>query len=187
MRDWQGILRFWFDEIGAKGWYNGGGAVDEACRSRYLALWEKARDGALRDWIIAPRSGLALVILLDQFPRNMFRGSALSYATDAQAQATAKWMLGRNLDAALEPDARQFIRLPLIHSESLQDQEQGVRRCLLGGAADLDVLHARAHREVIRRFGRFPFRNEALGRRSSRAEADWLAEGGYQAAVRAVS
>ncbi|MBP7240955.1 DUF924 family protein [Amaricoccus sp.] len=187
MRDWEGLLRFWFDEIGRDGWYNGGEKVDAACRDRYLDLWNEARDGGLREWIIAPRSGLALIILLDQFPRNMFRGSATSFATDARAMAGAKWMLGRGLDATLEPVARQFIRLPLIHSESLQDQEQGIRRCLLGKASADEVRHARAHREVIRRFGRFPFRNAALGRVSSRAETDWLAGGGYAAALRAVS
>lgn len=187
MSDSEQILAFWFDEIGPEGWYNGGDAVDEACRSRFLDVWRKGRDGALTDWAIAPRSALALVILLDQFPRNMFRGSGESFATDDRARALSKWVIGRGLDASLDPDARQFMRLPLMHSESLPDQEQCVRQCLLGEAADNYLLHARAHRDVIRRFGRFPFRNDALERRTSAREEAWLGDGGYDAALRAVA
>lgn len=181
------VLSFWFDEIGPAGWFNGGEAVDAACRARFAGLWEKARTGALAAWSLAPRSGLALVILLDQFPRNMFRGEAKAFATDYQARAVAKAMIAGGRQAGLDAEAQNFIRLPLIHAENVSDQEQGVRNCLLLAAPADSLLHARAHRHVIRRFGRFPFRNAALGRRTSRAEAEWLAEGGYAEALRAVA
>lgn len=181
------LLSFWFDEIGPAGWFNGGEAVDAACRARFAGMWEQARAGALTGWSAAPRSGLALVILLDQFPRNMFRGEARAFATDGQARAIAKAMIANGRQAALDPDGRQFVRLPLIHAETIADQEQGVRNCLLLGASADYLLHARAHREVIRGFGRFPFRNAALGRQSTPAETAWLGKGGYAEALRAVA
>jgi uncharacterized protein (DUF924 family) len=144
---------------------------------------EAAAAGGFADWRATPSGTLALLILLDQFPRNMFRGSARAFASDARALEVAKYALDRDLDAGVAGDPRQFFYLPLMHSEILADQERSVRRFLLGLPSEHNLRHARAHRLVIRRFGRFPYRNAALGRRSTPAETAFLEAGGYAAAL----
>ena len=181
--DPHGILRFWLDEVGPKGWYGGGPALDDTIRDRYLPLWEQARGGGCDIWRAAARPCLALVILLDQFPRNMFRGEGRSFASDAKARGVAKGAISRGQDMQVAPFGRNFFYLPLTHSESFADQERSVARLLMAGESAENLLHARAHRAVIRRFGRFPYRNAALGRASTPAEAAFLAAGGYAAAL----
>jgi uncharacterized protein (DUF924 family) len=180
------ILAFWFDEVGPAGWYKVDEELDAAIRARFMGLWEAAGRGGLDGWRTAPRSVLALLVVVDQFPRNMFRGDPRSFATDAMARAVAKDAIARGMYAGFPDDERHAFRLPLLHSEFVADQEQGVRRCLIDGASPAYLLHARAHRAVIRRFGRFPFRNAALGRRTTEGEAAWLAAGGYRATVEAL-
>ena len=180
------INDFWLDEVGEAGWYNPPEGLDERIRDSYAQLWETARTGGLDHWARKREGALALLILTDQFPRNMFRGSAEAFATDARALALAAVSIAQGYDIATEGPARQFFYLPFMHSEVLGDQERAVRLFLLrmpGG----NVVHARAHREVIRRFGRFPYRNEALGRRTTAREAAFLEAGGYAEAVRVVS
>jgi uncharacterized protein (DUF924 family) len=179
----QEILGFWFDEVGPKGWYEVDPALDARIRERFMGLWEAAGRGALDQWRIDPQGTLALMVLLDQFPRNMFRGNPRAFSTDLRAIGIAKSAIARDVDLELEPEPRHFLRLPFCHSESLEEQERGVRYCLLRGGTESHVVHSCAHRLVIRRFGRFPFRNEALGRRSTKAETEWLATGAYRAAV----
>jgi uncharacterized protein (DUF924 family) len=181
------IVGFWFDEVGPEGWYKVDAGLDAAIRQRFGALWEAAGQGALGSWRAGARETLALLVLLDQFPRNMFRGDPRSYATDLRAREVAKDAIARGLHAGFPDDQRHQFRLPLLHSEFVADQEQGVRRCLIDGADPSYLLHARAHRAVIRRFGRFPFRNATLGRHSTAAEAEWLAAGGYRATVEALT
>ncbi len=180
------ILGFWFDEVGPAGWYAVDEGLDATIRERFLGLWEVAGRGGLAGWRTDPCGVLALLVVIDQFPRNMFRGDPRSFATDAMARAVAKDAIARGRDAGFADDQRQVFRLPLMHSEFVADQEQGVRRCLIDGASPDYLLHARAHREVIRRFGRFPFRNAALGRRTTAAEAEWLEAGAYAATVAAL-
>jgi len=179
----EAILAFWLDEVGPKGWYQGGEALDAECRARFLDTWEQARRGALDGWAASPRSALALVILLDQMPRNMRRGEASAFASDARALAVAKASIRRGFDLAVEGPERQFFYLPLMHSEVIADQERAVRLILLRLDGDDQLTHARAHRAVIRRFGRFPYRNAALGRRTTEGEDAFLAAGGYAAAL----
>lgn len=179
----EAILAFWLDEVGPKGWYQGGEALDAECRARFLDTWEQARRGALDGWAASPRSALALVILLDQMPRNMRRGEAGAFASDARALAVAKASIRRGFDLAVEGPERQFFYLPLMHSEVIADQERAVRLILLRLDGDDQLTHARAHRAVIRRFGRFPYRNAALGRRTTEGEDAFLAAGGYAAAL----
>lgn len=179
----EAILAFWLDEVGPKGWYQGGEALDAECRARFLDTWEQARRGALDGWAASPRSALALVILLDQLPRNMRRGEAGAFASDARALAVAKASIRRGFDLAVEGPERQFFYLPLMHSEVIADQERAVRLILLRLDGDDQLTHARAHRAVIRRFGRFPYRNAALGRRTTEGEDAFLAAGGYAAAL----
>jgi uncharacterized protein (DUF924 family) len=182
----QEIVTFWFDEVGPEGWYKVDDALDAAIRARFGALWEAAGSGALDGWRLQARETLALLIVLDQFPRNMFRGDPRSYATDLRARGVARDAIARGLHAGFPDDQRHVFRLPLLHSEFVADQEQGVRRCLIDGASPVYLLHARAHRAVIRRFGRFPFRNAVLGRRTTEAEAAWLESGGYRATLEAL-
>lgn len=178
------VLDFWFGELSEKDWFAGGEALDARIRDRFLPTWEAAMEGRLGLWLTTPPEALAYVLVLDQFPRNMFRGRPDSFASDRHARAAAKTAIGREWDLWVGDRERMFFYLPLEHSENLVDQDRCVRlvAARLPGAADY-LLHARAHREVVRRFGRFPGRNEALGRESTPEEAQWLAQGGYPAMV----
>lgn len=177
------VLAFWLDEVGPEGWYAVDPALDERIRDRFLATWERARAGALDAWAANPRGALGFVVLTDQFPRNMFRGEGLAFATDARALAAAKAAIARGFDRRIETPARQFFYLPLMHSEVVSDQARAVRLFLAEFGPGESLLHARAHRDVIRRFGRFPYRNAALGRSTTPEEAAWLEAGGYALAV----
>jgi uncharacterized protein (DUF924 family) len=172
------VRSFW-REAGAKRWFKVDPSFDETIRERFLATWEAARAGRLAEWEETPEGALAFLLVLDQFPRNMFRGDARSFATDALARAVAARAIERKFDQAFAPPERNFFYLPYIHSEALADQERAVAQMQATGDAD-GVKHAEAHRELIRRFGRFPFRNQALGRTSTPAEAEFLAAGGYR-------
>lgn len=177
------VLRFWLDEVGPAGWYAVDPAVDRRCADEFGGLIADALGGRLERWQATARGTLALLILLDQLPRNVYRGHAGAHAGDHRARAVAKLAISRGADLAMPEPARQFFYLPLMHSESLADQERCVRLCLMRlpetGAENLK--HALLHREVIRRFGRFPSRNAALGRRDTDAERAYRASGGYMA------
>ena len=180
------ILAFWLDEVGPKGWYESSPELDGAIRDRFLPDWIRAREGGMSLWLTYPSGTLAYIILTDQFPRNMHRGSGEAFATDGIARAAAKMAIDRGWDLRIDEPARQFFYLPLMHSEYLADQERCVRLMMtrMPETGEANLVHARAHREVIRRFGRFPYRNEALARHTQGAEADFLAGGGYGAMVR---
>jgi uncharacterized protein (DUF924 family) len=172
------VRSFW-REAGPKRWFKVDPAFDTAVRERFFATWEAARAGRLAGWEETPEGTLALLLVLDQFPRNMSRGDARSFATDAEARAVAGRALERKFDQVFASPERNFFYLPYMHSEALADQERAV--ALMQAIGDVDgVKHAEAHRDLIRRFGRFPFRNQALGRTSSAAEAEYLAGGGYR-------
>jgi uncharacterized protein (DUF924 family) len=180
------ILAFWLDEVGPKGWYESSPELDGTIRDRFQDDWTRAKEGALSLWLTYPSGTLAYIILTDQFPRNMFRGSGEAFATDGISRAVAKMAIDRGWDMRIDEPARQFFYLPLMHSECLADQERCVRLMMtrMPETGAHNLVHARAHREVIRRFGRFPYRNEALARPTQGAEAAFLAEGGYGAMVR---
>ena len=179
------VINFWVD-LGPAGWYAGGADLDAQIRDMFLEDWKTAADGGHRDWLCGAQGTLAFLILTDQFPRNMFRGEAGAFSTDPLAKATATRAWQHGLDLKVEEPLRQFFYVPLMHSESVIDQDRCVclmkARMPMGGPTG--VLHARAHREIIRKFGRFPFRNEALGRQSTPQEAEFLANGGYGEIVR---
>ncbi|MCA0044610.1 DUF924 family protein [Celeribacter litoreus] len=176
------ILAFWLDGLTPADWYKADADLDQRIRDEFLPTWEKAQEGAYSLWLTYPSGALAYIILTDQMPRNMFRGDACAFAMDNAARAAAKAAIDKGWDLRIDSPARQFFYLPLMHSESLMDQERCVRlMCerLEGGESNL--LHAKAHREVIRLFGRFPYRNEALSRSTTAPEAAFLSGGGYAA------
>jgi len=189
MRSPDDILAFWLDEIGPKGWYEGSDALDARVRDFALPTWEAAMEGKFALWLTYPSGSLAYIILTDQFPRNMFRGTGKAFASDRVALCAAKSAIKKHWDMRIDEPARQFFYMPLMHSESLCDQDRCVRlmktRMPETGASNL--LHAKAHREVIRRFGRFPYRNTALSRPQTAPESAFIDEGGYKVAVEAVS
>lgn len=182
------ILAFWFDgdpDALRDAWFRKDDTFDAAIRDRFGAATVVARNGGLDDWAEMPDSALALLILLDQFPRNIHRGSAEAFASDPHARAIAREVvLRRRFDLALTPAERCFLYLPFEHSEAMADQDLSValfeglrddpRFAKPGGGID----YAWRHRAVITRFGRFPHRNAALGRVSTAEEEAWLAAGG---------
>ncbi|WP_170605240.1 DUF924 family protein [Ruegeria arenilitoris] len=180
------VLSFWLDEVGPDGWYIQDETLDTSIRERFLPTWKAACEGRFSMWLTYPSGSLAYIILMDQFPRNMFRGSKQAFATDRAALSAAKCAVDKGWDMKIDEPARQFFYLPMMHSENLCDQERCVRlmceRMPEFGTSNL--LHARAHREVIRQFGRFPYRNEALERATTEHEAAYVNSGGYGSTFR---
>lgn len=181
------VLGFWLDECSPSDWYRSDPSFDDTIRARFLDAWKDATEGALGLWLTYPSGTLAYIILTDQFPRNMFREQATAFATDHLALAASKMAIDRRWDMRIDEPARQFFYLPLMHAENLCDQDRAVRlihsRMPETGASNQE--HACAHRAVIRDFGRFPYRNTALGRKTTAPEQAFLDAGGYGAAIRA--
>ena len=175
------VLSFWLDETDPEQWYNSPKSLDNAILQEFYPTWVSIMDGKFGMWLTYPSGSLAYILVLDQFSRNMFRGTSKAFSSDLIALAAAKQAIKHKFDLAIDEPGRQFFYLPLMHSESLQDQERCIRlmheRMPLEGMNNL--LHARAHREVIRKFGRFPTRNEALSRKNTAHEADYMKNGGY--------
>lgn len=180
------VLSFWLDELTPSDWYNGGEDLDDKIRTRFSDAWNAAATGGLGLWLTYPSGSLAYILLTDQLSRNMWRGSGKSFRLDRQARAAAKAAISRGWDLRIDAPARQFFYMPLMHSENLCDQDRCVR--LLAERMPKEgpdhLLHAKAHREIIRKFGRFPFRNEALGRSFNPGEAEFIESGGYGAIVK---
>ncbi|MEL7105344.1 MAG: DUF924 family protein [Pseudomonadota bacterium] len=182
------VLAFWLDELTPEDWYTGGDALDGDIKDRFEAAWTRVMDGAYSLWLTYPSGTLAYILLTDQFSRNMFRDTAGAFASDHIARAAAKMAITRSWDMKIDEPARQFFYLPLMHSENLSDQDRCVRLIKARMSPDnKNLLHARAHREVIRAHGRFPTRNAALGRCNTAAEETYLADGSYGAVVKALS
>jgi uncharacterized protein (DUF924 family) len=171
------VLAFW-REAGPDKWFEKDDAFDAAIRERFLKTYAAAADGRLAAWENTAEGALALVIVLDQFPRNMFRGEARSFAADPLARAVADRAIARGFDTLYVPPERGFFYLPFMHSENLADQERCIALCR---AADDDegVKHAELHADIIRRFGRFPHRNRVLGRVTTPDEQAFLDGGGF--------
>ncbi|QHS11295.1 DUF924 family protein [Sinimarinibacterium sp. NLF-5-8] len=170
------VNRFW-RQAGAARWFNGGAEFDQACRQALGAAHHAAARNEYSAWMASAEGALALLILLDQIPRNLYRGSAHAFATDALALQYAERALQQRLDQQIEPELRAFIYLPFEHSEALADQQRSVALFTALGIKHYRD-YAQAHLEVIERFGRFPHRNAALGRISTAAEQAWLEAGG---------
>lgn len=173
----KGVAIFW-RQAGPEKWFRKDAAFDEEIRARFLALHESAARGELTAWECEAESTLALLILLDQFPRNLFRDSARAFATDMMALNIARRALAQGFDGTCGEDMRQFFYLPFMHSENIADQELCVALCRLHKLED-NIKFAEVHRDVIARFARFPHRNSVMGRKTSAEEQAFLDAGGF--------
>ncbi|MBR0969197.1 MULTISPECIES: DUF924 family protein [Bradyrhizobium] len=172
-----GILAFW-REAGRDAWYKRNDAFDAEVRRRFLALWQTAAAGELASWEATDDGALALVIVLDQFPRNMFRGTTQAFASDALARDVARRAIERGADQRIDPVLLEFLYMPFMHSEHLPDQMHCV--ALFQSTENAENLkYAREHADIIRRFGRFPHRNRLLGRPTTEEEQAFLDNGGF--------
>jgi len=188
MSGWAEVLAFWFGapdspEFGRKRkcWFEKSADFDALVRDRFLQTYENAAGGKLGAWTERPLAALALVVTLDQFPRNMFRGTARAFATDPLALAVARGMIGSGFDIALLPVQRTFVYLPFEHAEELDAQREALRRFerLACETASSSVMtYAMLHYAIVRRFGRFPHRNAILGRESTPDELAFLSRPG---------
>ena len=172
-----GVLAFW-REAGRERWYIRDDAFDAEVRRRFLALWQEAAAGDLASWEDSDDGALALVIVLDQFPRNMFRGTSQAFASDTLARDVARRAIDRGVDTRVDPALLEFLYLPFMHSEHLPDQLHCV--ALFENTENAENLkYAREHADIIQRFGRFPHRNRLLGRDTTAEEQDFLDGGGF--------
>jgi uncharacterized protein (DUF924 family) len=174
--DARAVVAFW-REAGPGLWFAKDPQFDRRFREGFLSPHETAARGELAGWTATPNGALALVLLLDQFPRNAFRGTPRMYATDAMARRIAREAIEARHDDAVEAELRMFFYLPFGHSEILADQEYCVALMMRCGHPDLPK--AEHHRDIVRRFGRFPHRNPILGRAMTAEEQRYLDEGGY--------
>ena len=168
------ILHFWFEETKPDQWFEKSPAFDELLRKRFLTVYQKACDGKLSSWMTTPQGTLALIILLDQFSRNLFRGLAAAFAQDAKVLKLAKAGIKQGFDQKLNSKEMQmFFYMPFMHSENLKDQEKGVELFqTLGDPRALEYMIL--HKNIIKKFGHFPHRNQALGRSSTKEETEFL-------------
>jgi uncharacterized protein (DUF924 family) len=171
------VVSFW-REAGPDRWFEKDEAFDREIRDRFLAAHEAAASGKLTAWEANAQGTLALLILLDQFPRNMFRGDVRAFETDIMARAITAGALVRGFDSQVQPDMRGFFYLPFMHSEDLADQERAVAFYKTIGDTD-GLKWAAEHADIIRRFGRFPHRNKVLGRVTTPEEQAFLDGGGF--------
>ena len=181
------ILDFWFGREDEKGygefrdeWFQKDEEFDRQIRERFLEDYERASRGEYDGWQEEPGSCLALVILLDQFPRNLFRGDTRTHATDDKALDISREAIQKGFDRKLPPFQRHFLYMPFMHSEDLEDQQRSVALFRdLAEEGGPDVLeYAKGHRDIVGRFGRFPHRNEMLGRETTAEEAEFLEQPG---------
>jgi uncharacterized protein (DUF924 family) len=178
------ILLFWFGDPASTDygkaksfWFHSTPEIDQSIRKDYELTYKLASAGKLDDWVKTPQGCLALILVLDQFPRNMFRGTPQAYVSDEKALQTAKIAIRKGFDQKLQPFQRQFIYLPFMHSENPEDQQKSVELYKALGDED-NLKYAINHREIIMRFGRFPHRNVILNRPSTPEEKAFLQQPG---------
>ncbi len=167
------LVEFWFSEEASRRWFDSTPEFDQLLRDRYQALWQQARDGNLDYWRDSPEGCLALVILLDQLPLNMFRGQAESFSTEAQSREVARHAIDCGFNQKLETRQRAFLYMPFMHSEDLADQDTALELFAEPGL-ESNLRFARHHRGIIEKFGRVPHRNAVLGRENSAAETEYM-------------
>lgn len=170
------VIRFWFDELSVDDWFGSSADIDEQIAERFQELWEEQKAKVASDFLTTPDTALAAIILFDQFPRNIFRDTAEAFATDHLALQIAKEVIDRETDHKLTEDQWMFVYMPFMHSEDLEDQT----RCLglftaLGN--ENNITFAKAHRDIIVQYGRFPHRNAVLGRETRPDEQAAIEQG----------
>ncbi|MFP4313567.1 MAG: DUF924 family protein [Alphaproteobacteria bacterium] len=171
----QSIISFWFEETKPQQWFQINPEFDQIIRDRFFNTYELAASGACEDWKKDAEGCLALCILLDQFPRNLFRGEKQAFETDKQALLIAKHAIHRGFDQILIPMKRRFLYMPFMHSENLNDQKRSVELFETMQVEDpMGYEHALRHYREIERFGRFPYRNKALERSNTPEEDEYL-------------
>ena len=169
----QELVDFWFSAEARKLWYNSTPAFDQLLRERYLDLWQQACRGELDHWQKSAVGSLALIIMLDQFPLNMFRGNAQSFSSEAQSREVARAAIARGFDSDLPAEQCSFLYMPFMHSEELEDQILAIELFAQPGL-ESNLRFAKHHHAIVEKFGRFPHRNAALGRDSSDSEVEYL-------------
>ncbi len=171
------IVRFWFEELKPKDWYRKDPAIDAEITKRFGAIYEALKTSVPQDWLAEPKGMLAAILVLDQFPRNMFRDDPRAFAMDQAALMLSKRAIAEGMDMRVPPEQRAFIYMPFQHSEARDDQARSIELfTALGAPLNLDF--AQRHEAIIARFGRFPHRNAVLGRESTREELAFLKEPG---------
>ncbi len=170
------ILHYWFDVLGPKRWFNSSPEIDAEISERFAPLWVSMRHEPTVFFLSDPKKALAAILLFDQFPRNIYRHEADAFATDALALSIAKLALEAGFDYNLTAHQQHFLYMPFMHSESLEDQDMSVELFDRLGKAEA-LQFAIMHRDIILRFGRFPHRNEILGRKTHPEEIEAIAEG----------
>jgi uncharacterized protein (DUF924 family) len=171
------VVLFW-EKAGPQRWFKKDPAFDQRIRERFLMTYQVAEMGRLAGWEMSPEGALALIVLLDQFPRNIFRGAVAAFASDPLARAIATRAINRGFDKKTRLSLRQFFYLPFEHSENLVDQKISLK--LFKTTTDRELIRwAKLHHDIIKRFGRFPHRNEILGRKSTSDEIIFLETGGF--------
>lgn len=171
------VLDFWWS-AGPGKWFTRSDEFDARIKDRFFPLYEEAAAGGLDAWRASPHGMLALIVLLDQFPRNMFRDDPRTFATDPQALVLAEEAIARGFDKAFPMPARSFFYMPLMHAEDMEAQERCCDLFRVSGDRE-GYFYALVHLDAIRRFGRFPHRNVVLGRETSEAERRYLETGGF--------
>ena len=168
------IINFWFSEKIKSAWFNSTKEMDQGIHAQFYDTWQQAKIGELDDWLNSAQGCLALAIILDQFPLNMFRAQVKSFSTEAQAILVSKHAISHELDLLIDKQQRAFLYMPLMHSEDINDQNTAVEMFEKSGLIE-NMRFAQHHRSIIKRFSRFPHRNEILGRLNSEAEIVYLA------------
>jgi uncharacterized protein (DUF924 family) len=173
------IIHFWFEETEPQQWFQKNETFDQSIKERFLTIYNMARDGLCDGWNQDADGCLALCILLDQFPRNMFRGTSQAFATDGKALLVAKYAVSKGYDQILPPVKRTFLYLPFEHSEDLRDQQKSADLfAVMKDDEPLAYDYALRHMAIIEQFGRFPHRNAVLNRDNTPEEEEYLAQGG---------
>ena len=165
------VIKYWFSEKSRQHWFSSTPEIDNEIKQRYEQLWINAASGELDDWQDSPQGCLALIIVLDQFPLNMFRGEAKSFQTEELAVEVALKAIDNGYDETLNTEELLFLFMPLMHSENLEHQNMQVK---LFEKYDFNDEYSKHHRDIVKKFGRFPHRNDILGRKSSTDEAEYL-------------
>jgi uncharacterized protein (DUF924 family) len=168
------IVDFWFSDSVRPLWFNSTAKFDNQLRDRFETVWQQAAAGKLDSWAETAEGALALVLILDQLPLNIYRGEARSFSTEAKARDIVSRAIDKGLDTNLLDEQKAFLYLPFMHSETLADQDRSVELYQAAGLED-NLKFAQHHRDIVRRFGRFPHRNDILGRESTEAELAYLA------------